>query len=304
MNFTLLPSALGIPKAISSPLYLFHHAHCAWRWHRTAQDVLSETDNFKKLAAGIAFRWFVGDSLLLRISAQAIVIMRRLIDLSQQQLAFAESFHLLKDALKGKTIIRMPLSTQISKKYRLLSPSSLIPIKDGIRHFFLVAIRIAYCIYHFLAEAFKLSMCMADLIEAFSISPSQNELRVNMLFVNTSKLCDSLSGSREELIDELRKNESAIEHLLTQVCSRYKVKDLINGLEKTLEKTEQAARMIGNIPVKLYEGLKEGSYTLLYSTFRWAPRALLEKEKTAVLSCPSLRRYYDDNISVYTPCPC
>jgi len=289
-----------VPPLAMGCFYLFHRVHRCWRWYLRITDIYIHRHNFEKLVAGHIFHYVVGNNLLVRIAAQTVLIARRIVDCAQQQAAFGRAYHDWTNALKGRCWPQYAPEYQDLKAYHgLWSPSTAVWWTAKKRLLCAVVKRIVVCTLYLFKEGFKLSMCIMDVIEAFSLSVEKGNESVNDLFINSSKLLDELIGNKQLLLEELASHRDVIQRILTRVGSKVTVEQLTASVGGTIDKVDTAYQLAGKVPYGIKEGLKDGSYTLLYSTLGWAPLCLLPQKS---IINPPLKRLYGNNSRVHPPC--
>lgn len=270
-----------LPSGLLRTVALFHKIHCLWRWHRDAKDIYLQGDNFKKLVAGHAFHWLVGDRLLLRIAAQATLIARRLLDLRSQRNELAEAYHDWLRVLRGnigfsgcsRALHHLP------PRFVWISPSSYADYRDTAVYLIELVRRVILCTARLLQEMFILSMRLMDVREALSLEPSVGRSAVNEIFVHSSHVLNELLEHKDELLQELLDTQDTVDPLLVSLGSPYRVEHLVQVLDTTLERTKSLQKVLGKASAYVENDVRELAYTFMYTTVGWAPLWLRNQKK-------------------------
>jgi len=233
--YELAPGNMRMPPMLWSAFSVASQIHGVWRWARRAE-LYSNPDNFAQLLAGHVVNFVIGDMMLIRVAAQALLVATRLLGCVQQQTALMEQGQRWMDAVSGHYPKPIKVSWDRSGVNPCCSPSfthyckvTAVTIKERI-------IRIASETFVLFVEAFKLSMKMMDTIDTLSLNPAQRYDGVTESFVNITKLLDSLIANKEELMEGLNGNKGTIIRLLQGSPISYE--QLHSAVEKTLEQTE------------------------------------------------------------------
>ena len=244
----MLPQGLGLPWQISGPFHLFHKVHSVWRWHLKTSQVYQSSGNFALLVTGCITNVFFGKTVILRIAAQSVLIARRIVDYVKQHRAFVRSWNKLCDAVRGKYYYRVTVhaggpSGFLSAIFSASTATSwLVSYKLAVER----TRRIWNGTANLMSEGFLLSMRLADVVEAFSISDSTRDESVNELFLNAVSLIGELVEDRANLIQELKDNREVIDKLLYYTHSQYSVENIIQQVENVADVAERV-QTIGRV---------------------------------------------------------
>lgn len=244
----LTPSNLRLPPLLWSTISAINKAHRLWRWYRKA-NVYSNPNNFAHLIAGHTMNFFLGDSLMLKIAAQCLLIATRLLDCAQQQVVVHQEGKKLLDEIRGRypTFVDVPWPKH--REGRWLSPSTVYYWKYAMANVRERVQRIALSAMAFCRSAFTLTMCLMDTIDAFYLSPTNPHdgygEGINEGFVNLMKWIDTAVDNKESLLQGLSQNQALIEKILSGSPLSYS--HLYAAVEKALEKTETIHRHVKKV---------------------------------------------------------
>lgn len=231
----LTPSPLQLPPFVWSVFTAVNQVHGLWRWYRRAQ-LYTNPNNFAQLLAGHAVNLIFGDSLLLKIAAQSLLIATRMLECSQQQASLCREGKRLLEAMKGHYPKPVEMSWIDRQPNSWVSPSSAFGWKVTYLNIRNRITRVALIALNLCKKAFTFSMSLMDAIDAFYLSPATSNEGINESFVNIIKWLDTIVENKESLLQGLKDNKSIIEKILKG--SPFQYDQLENAVAKTLEKTE------------------------------------------------------------------
>lgn len=236
-SYELTPAHLRLSPAVWTAIASLNKIHGAWRWYRRFE-VYRNPDNLAQLIAGHATQLVLGDTLIVRIAAQCLLVATRLLDCAQQQAALYRSGQRLIATIKGHYQPSYRLSWEHSQGYCILSPSSVYWWKTMALTLWERTTRIVLCSLNLFKHVFKLSMRMMDVVDAFCWSPAVQEDSINEGFVNVSKWLKAVVEKKEDLLAGVTENREIIERFMEY--SPFTYDQLHSGLVKALDKTEVA----------------------------------------------------------------
>ncbi len=230
----LIPATEQTPKPIWAIFKGVHYIHQLWRWYRHAE-VYSNPDNFQNLMLGHVLNYVAGDNTVLRIAAQCVLIANRILTCVEQCANMFNAYQQLANAIKGNYPRHRISKWSTKQPSSIYSPSTKQWMKKGWDSAGNRVKRIAIALFCLFKEMFKLSMCIMDAIESFSLSPTTRNESINQLFVNATQSIDRLVGTQEMLRDGLVRHREIIAQFLIGMGSQWKVEYLIGTVESTLE---------------------------------------------------------------------
>lgn len=230
---SLMPADTKIPGCAWGFFSAIHKVHRVWRWYTKAK-IYSNPDNFYKLVGGHVLNLTMGDNVLLRIAAQCVLIVTRILKCVNQMVALTKAYHNWIDAIKGNYTHYHSMK-KISPIYENSTKGCLSATFGAIIE---RVKRIAIATFHLLKCLFKLSMCFMDAIESFSLSPTTRNESINELFVNSTSFIDDLVKNQRRLLDCLEDNHNLVSQILEGIGSPMKVNVLTDALSKSLAAAE------------------------------------------------------------------
>lgn len=237
-TLSLLPATEQIPRPIWIIFSGAHYIHRLWRWYRHTK-VYSNPSNFQSLALGHVLNYVAGDSTLLRIAAQCVLIANRILTCVEQYGNVYAAYQRLNQAIRNHYprhhIPRWPIKQHSS----IYSPSTKQWLRSGWHSAIERFKRIAIALFNVMKELGKLSLCLMDAIETFSLSPTTRNESINQLFVNATQSIDQLVDTQESLREGLTQNREIISSFLIEMGSSYKVEHLISAVETTMKGTKK-----------------------------------------------------------------
>ena len=242
------PTPYRMPSATWAIFTTLHKIHQCWRWYHKAE-IYTNPQNFQNLLTGHLVNWVVGDNLLVRIAAHCVLITTRILACVEGQIAVHRAYQEWIDSFKRT----YPHHTQW-KTYDNISICS--PSLANWGHAALSGIinrikQITICTLRLVGELFALSMCLMDAIEAFSLNPQLRHESINEVFVNSNYCVDQLIENKEFMLARLKNNKQLVSMILTGIGTNYKVEQLIETVEKTINTVEIVQDVVnfGNSPV-------------------------------------------------------
>lgn len=235
------PIAYRMPKVAWITFTALHKVHQCWRWYRKAE-IYTNNQNFQKLLTGHVINWVVGDKLMVRIAAQCVLIVTRILACVEQQIALHRAYHEWIHAIKG-TYLHHHYQWKMYDSVSLLSPSTANWLNEHLQVTIIRIKRIVCCSLRLIGELFKLSMCLMDAIEAFSCNPSTRNESINEIFVNTGYCIDQLVENKEFLLETLSRNKPLVQTILRGIGTTYQVEQLIETVSKAMNTVENVQKV-------------------------------------------------------------
>ena len=234
-TYDLTPPYYRLPPIVWSIFTAFNQVHSIWRWYRRVE-LYRKPDNLFQLFTGHVVNITIGDSLLLRVAAQSLLVATRLLECTQQQ-------RLVKDAARecyGTLCGYYPKPNSIRWEEQRsplgLSASTVFFCKMTLCKIYERMKRIALSVYEVAKELFTLSMTILDVIDAFCWSPAIKNDAINEGFVNLTKWLEQLVDHKDTLLTGLKENKATIEYLLQSTPFTYE--QLCNAATNTLETSQ------------------------------------------------------------------
>lgn len=234
-TYDLTPPSLRLPSFLWTALTAINKAHGVWRWYRRAE-LYTNPNNFAQLLAGHALNLVIGDTLVVKIAAQCLLIATRVLECVQQQADVVKAGRSLLAAIKGNYSPAETVSWKTLSPNTIISPSTQYWARSTINAIIQRVDRIGRCVLTLLWESFALSMKILDTVDAFCLSPHTKNEGLNEGLVNAVKWLDALADNKEALLDGLTDNKAVIVRILEG--SPLTFDSLRSGVERTLEKTE------------------------------------------------------------------
>ena len=201
--------------------------HRVWRCIEKAK-VYANPNNFLGLVGGHALNAFLGDRVLVRISAISVLIAYRITLIIEQIHRLQESFRKMYGTLKN----------EYPKVYHYH--------KNKIKFFFIKLLerikRFVVNLFTFLKEIFILSMRVMDAIEMFYLSPETRNEGINEMFVNLTQLLDKMVENRSGLENSIGKCKPIIQKVLKGIGSSFTAEQFIEFSKKTFDNITQVQR--------------------------------------------------------------
>ena len=102
--------------------------------------------------------------------------------------------------------------------------------------------------YKFSKQFFEIfDMLTIDAIEAFTLSPATRNEAVNEFFVNGTKCLDIIAENKNTLLIKLKENQPIIEKVLSGIGASYTVGQVIEYIDKSLEKVKTASDTVKKV---------------------------------------------------------
>lgn len=229
----MMPADVTMPGCAWGMFSAIHKVHRVWRWYTKAK-IYTNPDNFYSLVAGHVVNYAFGDSVLLKIAAQCVLIVNKILKCVNQMVNLSKAYYNWVDAIKGNYTHHF--------SFKKISPIYETSTKGCLESTFGAIIerikRIAIATFHLLKCLFKLSMCFMDAIESFSLSPATQNEAINELFVNSITSIDMLVKNQQRLLDGLENNHALITEILEGIGSPFKVNQLIDVVTTSLGATQ------------------------------------------------------------------
>lgn len=235
LTYELTPQSHRLPPFLWTTFTIINKVHSIWRWYRRI-DLYRNPENLAHLLAGHFVNLTIGDKLLIRIAAQCLLIATRILECSQQQIAVYRSGKRWIEALKGHYPKTYRNSWNQKHQNLLTSPSSSFQLSTSSQILWDRIKRIVRCTLVIFIHLFKLSMCLMDTIDAFSLNPQTYSEGINESLINMIKWLNCLVENKHELLNGISSNQEIIEKILKESSITYM--QLHSSVIKTLEKTE------------------------------------------------------------------
>lgn len=278
-TYDLTPEQLRLSPFFWTAFTALNKIHGVWRWYRRV-DVYRNPDNLVQLLAGHAVNYVFGDSVIVRIAAQCLLVATRLLECVQQQAELYQSCCRWMEAVKGQypKIVKVKWLRECSYGspstihwWRLTAHSLVERVK-----------RIIFCTLSVFKHAFKLSMCIMDVMEAFYWSPSVKQDAVGESFVNITKWLTVAVEQKEELLQGIADNKAIIQKLLERSPLTYQM--LYQGIERTLDNAETVFHGVktisdlgGKTALRIGKRMISGGMVVM-GLGNYCPNALVDKE--------------------------
>lgn len=247
--YEITSTQFRLPGFMWSALSSFNQVHAAWRWYRKGI-LYSNPDNFSQLLTGHVVNFVCGESTLLKIAAQSLLVATRLLECARQQASIYNEGKRLIAAIKGHYPYPLDIAWSNASCPFVLSPSSLYTWKVICLSAWHRVTRVAIIASKIFFKMFILSMCIMDTIDAFYISPTTKNEAINECCLNIIQWLDTLVDSKEVLLQGLTENREVIEKILkgspvTYIQLQSSVASALNVTE-TLQQQVKKVTTFGN----------------------------------------------------------
>lgn len=279
-----VPGSGLFPGPLSVAIHLMNRVHWVWRWHFMVTQVYSSSTNLKKLVAGHALNFFVGNNFLLRLGAQVVMIATRILQLGKQKVVTYAAYCEFYDAVANTYPLRVKVSLpreEDSFALRLLGPVEYLWIMKKKEAFMVYISRVIRCAALLFREMLKVSMCYMDVIEAFSLSSENRDLAVNHFFLNTASLLDEITENKHSIHAELIRHKPLVQQILSGLGSPFKADKLIDAVAASLTVTQRAYSTVKTVYNYSEDFVKQGLSTLT-SSVGLQPGLLLPKDPNPI----------------------
>lgn len=240
------PSKAQLSGFLLSSYRIIHRVHCLWVWgHRI--ETHANPENFLKLAAGRVVNWLAGDTLPVRVAAQAVLITKYILETVDEQVAMKEEVESLWDRLSDPYALPPKVKWTKTAGGTFLSPSTKHWWKIKFNALVTMVSRIFKAIFSLFKGLFKLSMKMLDTLSAFSFTTSTKNAAVNEIFVNFSRMMKLLNDERELLLCCLQNNKKIIKQLLEGTQSAFTYEQLFASVKETIKVSRSFDRNTKNV---------------------------------------------------------
>lgn len=243
-TYDLTPESWRLPHPIWTAFTALNKVHYLWRWYRKAE-LYRQPDNLFQLFTGHLINVAIGDSLLLRVAAQTLLVATRLLECSEQQSILNDEARQWCLALKGEYPKPLHFSWDSTKGHILFSPTTVYKWKISFHAMYYRIHRTALLTFSLFFESFKLTMKMMDLIDVFSWNPTIKDEAINESIINLKKWLSSLVDNKEKLLSGLQKNKLVVKRLLKATPFSYE--QLEEAVTRALETTELVDKQIKTI---------------------------------------------------------
>lgn len=231
----LTPSNFKLPPTAWSAFVALNRVHGLWRWYRRIE-LYRNPNNLSQLIAGHAVNFLIGDSLLVRVAAQCVLISTRILECVEQQASLCREGKRWVESVKGHYPLPVIDEWEHKNTSCWCSPSSMAWWKSASSTLFNRIKRVFWCTLNLVWKTFKLSMKVMDAVDVFTLSPETRNEGVNEFFVNSMKCLDTLVEKKEKLLQSLIDNRTIITRILKGSPITYD--QLLGAVERTLNKTE------------------------------------------------------------------
>lgn len=242
-----------MPGAAWTVFTTLHKLHQCWRWFRKAE-IYTNSQNFQQLITGHVVNWIVGDKLVVRVAAQCILISTRILACVEQQIALHQAYQKWIHAIKGTHPSQHYDGWKVKHSTSILSPSTSNWWNEKTLASTTRIKRIAAYSLELNAALFKLSMCLMDAIEAFSLNPNTQNESINEMFVNSDYCLERVVENKEFILHGLNQNKQLVQTILTGLQTSYTVEQLIQSVSRALgtaEKVQHVAQVSGGMTKEL-----------------------------------------------------
>jgi len=243
-TYEMTPAHLRLPPVLWTVFTALNQVHGIWRWYRRIE-LYRNPDNLVQLLAGHAVNILIGDTLLLRIAAQSLLVATRLLECTRQQSAVFRSGRAWIGSLKEEYPLPSVAKWDKDSLNSWLSPSSKYWWKRKGLYIEAKVHKVSLNSFKLLKNIFKLSVSMMDVIDALSWSPSARFDGVTESFVNITKWLNAIVENKEGLLTGITENKVIIVYLLKN--SPFTYEQLVSGVTKAVEKTERIQENIKRI---------------------------------------------------------
>lgn len=257
---TLTPVKVHVPGILWGIFSFIHKIHRIWRWYRKAE-IYTNPKNFNQLIAGHVVNFAVGDSLVLRVAAQCILIATRIIACVEQIGVVSQAYRNWVNAITGNYQNTTKPKWDKGESKSCCSVSSAHWWKSVFNSIIERIKRIAVTTFLMFKELFVLNMRFMDAIESFSMSPETRNESINELFVNGTKFLDTMEKQQELLVDCLYENKPVVASILKGIGCKYTVTQLITASQKglaTVKTVNKVASYIGDVTKNAVWGFFSG----------------------------------------------
>ncbi len=243
-TYDFTPAHLRLPTCLWTAFTALNKLHGVWRWYRRIE-LYRHPDNLVQLMAGHVVNLVIGEALILRLAAQCLLVAKRVLACVQQQSDLCQAGQRWLLAFKGHYPRPVKVSWEKEAGYSCLSPITIHWWKTTAIAFWQRIDRLARGTLGVCHEAFKLSMCIMDVIDACCWSPATRHEGIHEGFVNITKWLDTTVQHKEKLLAGISANQALIERLLQGSVISYA--QLHTGVSTALAKTETIQRGIKKI---------------------------------------------------------
>ncbi|MBA3816135.1 MAG: hypothetical protein H0X29_06380 [Parachlamydiaceae bacterium] len=236
-----------LPGCVWSALTSLNQVHSVWRWYRRAA-LYRNPDNFSQLLTGHAINFVFGESTILKIAAQSLLIATRLLECARRQASLYHEGARLIQAIKGHYPSPIDVPWIEHSSFFLFSPSSVHGWKVFSLSLWDRTSRSIYIITRIFLKTFTLSMCIMDTIDAFYISPTTKNEAITESCLNIILWLDTLVDKKEALLQGISENKEIIEIILKGSPFTYsQLEASISSALTTTEAIQQQAKKITSI---------------------------------------------------------
>lgn len=234
-TYEITSPQLRLPGLMWSALIALNQIHGIWRWHRRTV-LYTNPENFTQLLAGHMANYVFGESTLLKIAAQSLLIATRLLKCAHQQISLYNEGKRLIAAIQGHYPAPNNEAWPTHSGFYLFSPSSIYEWKFFGKTIWLRLSRVARILSRLFIKAFTLSMCWMDAIDAFYISPTTKNEAINESCLNIIQWLNTIVEQKETLLQEITENKHIIEKILSH--SPFTFTQLQTSISSALATTE------------------------------------------------------------------
>ncbi|MCB1213418.1 MAG: hypothetical protein KDK40_03880 [Chlamydiia bacterium] len=270
------PGTSVIPGPLIGGVHILCRIRAVCKWRSRALDLYNNPMHFNSLCAGGVLNALAGDFRIVRTAAQVVLFSRRVIDGIGQYgnlLSALKSSHKayedLKTAWEYPPIAYLDpadcdypdllidiFDRQTCHTIHKSSLQCICTAKHLGNHLWILIQRL----FQILLEAFKLSLCYLDAMEALCIDSRNQEAAVNELFVHTIEVLDTLVKNREKLKAELIEHRDNLDRAFKLLGAPIGIDTLITALDRHFVYVERmvngAKRVYKAAENTLWEGFK------------------------------------------------
>lgn len=279
-----IPGSL-LPTPLSLVLHIMSRVHWLWKWKRLSAQMVTSTDNLKKLILGHIVNFTVGDYLVVRIAAQVTLIAVRILDLGKQKVSTYRAYNDLYDAL----IVKHPLRVRVRLPYgppsplqNLLGPDHYVWLLKKKEALVRYGSRVIRCASELFKQMMLTTLCYMSVIEAFTVSTEVKNEAISQVFLNASRLLDEMSENKQHIQAQLLRHKGLIEQILTGLGSPCRAEQLISAVAKTMTAAEHTSNVVGTVWKYTEGAAKSGVSTLSLAAVGWTPGVICPDDPNPV----------------------
>lgn len=212
---TLLPqNYLSFP--LKSLFIILQKTHRVWRLFQK-KEIYTESNNFAALISGHLVSWTIGNKQSIKVAAQSILIIHRILDVSHKIIQTTNSAKDLRNAFLDFPSLYED-SWEKDQKWKSFF------FQETIEKVRFVVLRL----WHLIKSFFELTMSVMEAYQAFYLNPNTEQENVREMFVNTFNSIDYLSAHQKLLESQLIKYKPILQQVFGSLGSKDQVDQMIN----------------------------------------------------------------------------